>query len=95
MVHYMTHKLKNDTVIQLSLFKPIESFELSNERWYHGLISNKESTFAILQKGHSGSYLVRVSQSKPGNYVLTINVNDTVVEFKIIFNVSIKMLYFL
>lgn len=93
-IHYMMHMLKNNTGIKLPLFIPIESYELSNERWFHGLISKKESTYVILRNGHSGSYLVRVSQSEPGNYVLAINVNDKVVEIKIISNVSIKMLSF-
>ena len=46
-------------------------------RWYHGHISGKEAE-QDLEKGKNGSYLVRESQSKPGDFVLCVRVDDKV-----------------
>ncbi|XP_026807619.1 tyrosine-protein phosphatase non-receptor type 11-like [Rhopalosiphum maidis] len=86
--HYMTHPrvLKEQGGIPLPLLIPIGSPEPTNERWFHGQMSRKEAEYLILEKGRPGSYLVRESQSDPGNYVLTVNVDDKVAEIKIRFN---------
>lgn len=89
--HYMMHPrvLKEQGGIPLPLLIPIGSPEPTNERWFHGQMSRKEAEYLILEKGRPGSYLVRESQSDPGNYVLTVNVDDKVAEIKIRFNVNI------
>ncbi|XP_060878001.1 tyrosine-protein phosphatase non-receptor type 11-like isoform X1 [Metopolophium dirhodum] len=86
--HYMTHPrvLKEQGGIPLPLLIPIGSPEPTNERWFHGQMSRKEAEYLILEKGRPGSYLVRESQSDPGNYVLTVNIDDKVAEIKIRFN---------
>lgn len=95
--HYMAHPhaLKDQGGIPLPLLIPIGSPDPTNERWFHGQMSRKEAEFLILEKGRPGSYLVRESQSDPGNYVLTVNVDDKVAEIKIRFNVSYKIVSFL
>jgi len=35
-------------------------------------MSSKEAETVLLDKGKNGSFLVRESQGKPGNYVLTV-----------------------
>lgn len=85
------HVLKEQGGIPLPLLIPIGSPEPTNERWFHGQMSRKEAEYLILEKGRPGSYLVRESQSDPGNYVLTVNVDDKVAEIKIRFNVSVKI----
>jgi len=78
--------LKEQGGIPLPLLIPIGSPEPTNERWFHGQMSRKEAEYLILEKGRPGSYLVRESQSDPGNYVLAVNVDEKVTEIKIIFN---------
>lgn len=41
-------------------------------RWYHGHLSGKEAEKLLMQKGRPGSFLVRESQSKPGDFVLSV-----------------------
>lgn len=45
---------------------------LPRVRWYHGHLSGKEAEKLLLEKGRPGSFLVRESQSKPGDFVLSV-----------------------
>jgi tyrosine-protein phosphatase non-receptor type 11 len=47
-------------------------------RWFHGHLSAKEAEKMIIEKGKNGSFLVRESQSKPGDYVLSVRTEDRV-----------------
>lgn len=47
-------------------------------RWFHGNLSGKEAEKIMLEKGKNGSFLVRESQSKPGDYVLSVRTEDKV-----------------
>nr|CAD7202353.1 unnamed protein product [Timema douglasi] len=51
---------------------------LCSPRWFHGHLSGKEAEKLILEKGKNGSFLVRESQSKPGDYVLSVRTDDRV-----------------
>uniref|UniRef100_A0A452RTQ7 protein-tyrosine-phosphatase n=1 Tax=Ursus americanus TaxID=9643 RepID=A0A452RTQ7_URSAM len=42
------------------------------ERWYHGHLSGKEAEQLLTEKGRLGTFLVRESQSKPGDFVLSV-----------------------
>ncbi|XP_037028783.1 tyrosine-protein phosphatase corkscrew-like [Bradysia coprophila] len=44
--------------------------------WFHGNISGKEAEKLILERGRNGSFLVRESQSKPGDFVLSVRTDD-------------------
>lgn len=88
------HVLKEQGGLPLPSLIPIGSPEPTIERWFHAQMSGKEAECLILEKGCSESYLVRESQSDPGNYVLTIKTEDKVTEIKIRFDVIIKMIYF-
>ncbi len=46
-------------------------------RWFHGHLSGKEAE-RLLETGKNGSFLVRESQSKPGDYVLSVRTDDRV-----------------
>lgn len=46
-------------------------------RWFHGHLSGREAE-KILDKGKNGSFLVRESQSKPGDYVLSVRTDSGV-----------------
>ena len=46
-------------------------------RWFHGHIVGKDAEKLLLDKGKNGSFLVRESSSKPGDFVLSVRVDDT------------------
>lgn len=47
-------------------------------RWFHGHLSGKDAEKLILDRGKNGSFLVRESQSKPGDFVLSVRTDDKV-----------------
>lgn len=69
-------KERNGDVIDLKY--PLTSIDPTAERWFHGNLSGKEAEKIILERGKNGSFLVRESQSKPGDYVLTVRTDDKV-----------------
>ncbi|CAG0891775.1 unnamed protein product, partial [Cyprideis torosa] len=50
----------------------------TTDRWFHGSISGKEAERLIMEKGKNGSFLVRESQSNPGDYVLTVRSEEKI-----------------
>ncbi|KJE96754.1 protein-tyrosine-phosphatase [Capsaspora owczarzaki ATCC 30864] len=66
---------KNGSIINLRY--PLLSEDPTNERWFHGNISGKDAE-TLLQSGADGSFLVRTSQSKPGDYCFSVRVTDKV-----------------
>ncbi|XP_073831180.1 protein tyrosine phosphatase non-receptor type corkscrew isoform X2 [Musca autumnalis] len=46
--------------------------------WFHGNLSGKEGEKLLLERGKNGSFLVRESQSKPGDFVLSVRTDDKV-----------------
>uniref|UniRef100_T1J4B3 Tyrosine-protein phosphatase non-receptor type n=1 Tax=Strigamia maritima TaxID=126957 RepID=T1J4B3_STRMM len=67
---------KNGEVIELKY--PLNCADPTTERWFHGHLSGKEAERIILDKGKNGSFLVRESQSKPGDCVLSVRTDDKV-----------------
>lgn len=47
-------------------------------RWFHGHLTGKEAEKLILERGKNGSFLVRESQSKLGDFVLSVRTDDKV-----------------
>lgn len=45
-------------------------------RWYHGHLSGRDAEKLLTDKGKAGSFLVRESQSKPGDFVLSVLTNE-------------------
>jgi hypothetical protein len=52
-------------------------------RWFHGQLSGRDAEALLLGKGQDGSYLVRTSQHKPGDYVLSVRCVNGCVGFKV------------
>ncbi|XP_062569813.1 tyrosine-protein phosphatase non-receptor type 11-like [Saccostrea cucullata] len=73
-------KERNGEVIQSK--HPSNSEDPTTERWFHGSISGKEAEKVLMEKGKNGSYLVRESQSKPGDFVLMKLMMEGVKKFK-------------
>jgi tyrosine-protein phosphatase non-receptor type 11 len=46
-------------------------------RWFHGSINGRQAEKMLMDKGRNGSFLVRESQSQPGQYVITVRVEDS------------------
>ncbi|KAL8587276.1 protein tyrosine phosphatase, non-receptor type 11 [Nucella lapillus] len=78
--HYMENKdqLKEKSGDIIVLRFPLTTADPTPERWFHGHISGKEAERCLLEKGKNFSYLVRESQSKPGDYVLSVRTEDKV-----------------
>ncbi|XP_065792959.1 tyrosine-protein phosphatase non-receptor type 11-like isoform X4 [Muntiacus reevesi] len=56
----------------VELRHPLGCQDPTSERWYHGHLSGKEAEKLLMEKGCPGSFLVRESQSKPGDFVLSV-----------------------
>ncbi|XP_053546440.1 LOW QUALITY PROTEIN: tyrosine-protein phosphatase non-receptor type 11-like [Bombina bombina] len=69
---------KNGDVIELRY--PLNSQDPTSERWYHGHLSGREAEKLLMEKGKPGSFLVRESQSKPGDFVLSVLTSEEKLE---------------
>ncbi|CAH0557183.1 unnamed protein product [Brassicogethes aeneus] len=70
-------KEKNGEVIELKF--PLNCADITRERWFHGHLSGKEAEkLLLMDRGKNGSFLVRESQSKPGDFVLSVRTDDKV-----------------
>ncbi|XP_029664914.1 tyrosine-protein phosphatase non-receptor type 11 isoform X1 [Formica exsecta] len=67
---------KNGEIIELKY--PLNCADPTTERWFHGHLSAKEAERLMLEGGKNGSFLVRESQSKPGDFVLSVRTDDRV-----------------
>lgn len=79
LVHFYTTRQgvlreKNGEVIELKY--PLYTEDITTERWYHGHISGRDAERMLLEKGKSGSFLVRESTSRPGDFVLSVRGSD-------------------
>ncbi|MGH0143891.1 UNVERIFIED_CONTAM: hypothetical protein FKN15_001161 [Acipenser sinensis] len=45
-------------------------------QWFHGHLSGREAEKLLTEKGKNGSFLVRESQSHPGDFVLSVRTGD-------------------
>ncbi|XP_020296324.1 tyrosine-protein phosphatase corkscrew-like isoform X2 [Pseudomyrmex gracilis] len=74
---------KNGEIIELKY--PLNCADPTTERWFHGHLSAKEAEGLMLERGKNGSFLVRESQSKPGDFVLSVRTDDRVTHVMIRF----------
>uniref|UniRef100_A0A8C5HPB4 Tyrosine-protein phosphatase non-receptor type n=1 Tax=Gouania willdenowi TaxID=441366 RepID=A0A8C5HPB4_GOUWI len=65
---------RNGHVIELKY--PLNCQDPTTERWYHGHLSGRDAEKLLTDKGKAGSFLVRESQSKPGDFVLSVLTNE-------------------
>ncbi|KAK2193787.1 hypothetical protein NP493_5g04009 [Ridgeia piscesae] len=62
----------------LYLKHPLSSADPTTERWYHGLLPGRDAEMMLLASRSDGSYLVRGSRSKPGDFVLSVRTGKEV-----------------
>lgn len=74
--HYTENGLREKNGEIYELKRPLNSSDPTTERWFHGSISGITAERLIREKGVNGSFLVRESQSKIGDYVLTVRTKD-------------------
>ncbi|XP_041963127.1 tyrosine-protein phosphatase non-receptor type 6 [Alosa sapidissima] len=60
---------KDGTIIELKY--PLNSSDPTSERWYHGHLSGLNAEKLLRERDESGTFLVRESLSKPGDFVLS------------------------
>ncbi|KAI5612252.1 protein tyrosine phosphatase, non-receptor type 11, b isoform X1, partial [Silurus asotus] len=65
---------RNGDFIELKY--PLNCKDPTSERWYHGHLSGRDAEKLLTEKGKPGSFLVRESQSKPGDFVLSVLTNE-------------------
>ncbi len=53
------------------------------ERWFHGSLSGKEAEHLLRTQARNGSFLVRESQSTPGQYALSVRSDDRIIHIMI------------
>ncbi|KAM9851868.1 tyrosine-protein phosphatase non-receptor type 6 isoform 2-T3 [Aulostomus maculatus] len=61
---------KDGTIIELKY--PLNSSDPTTERWYHGHLSGPNAEKLLGARDESGTFLVRESLSKPGDFVLSV-----------------------
>jgi tyrosine-protein phosphatase non-receptor type 11 len=71
-------QLKEKSGELINLRHPVVCEDPTTERWFHGPLSGKESEQLLIEQGTDGSFLVRASQSKPGDFALTVRCGDRV-----------------
>lgn len=81
-------KAKNGEVFELK--RPFNSSDPTTERWFHGSIRGQDAERLICEKGVNGSFLVRESQSKVGDYVLTVRTKDELTQADRVTHVMIR-----
>lgn len=71
-------QLKEKSGVPIELKFPLNTADPTSERWFHGALPGKEAERQLNEKGKNGSFLVRESQSKPGDYVLSVRCDEKV-----------------
>lgn len=74
-------KEKSGELIQLKY--PLSTSDPTSERWFHGSLTGKETEDLLLKNAKNGAFLVRESQSNPGDYVICARTEDKITHVKI------------
>ncbi|CAK8690501.1 unnamed protein product [Clavelina lepadiformis] len=71
----------NGEVIELKF--PLNCADPTSERWFHGHTSGRQAEALLMERGKNGSFLVRQSLSKPGDFVLSVRCDDKIIHIMI------------
>jgi len=62
---------------------PVVTSPFEDRSWYHGNMSRKEGETLLIKNNKDGEYLIRNSESKPGDFSLSMKAPDRIKHFKI------------
>ncbi|GFS63011.1 protein enhancer of sevenless 2B [Nephila pilipes] len=62
---------------------PSNYIEMKKHDWYYGRITRADAEKLLLNK-HEGAFLIRVSESSPGDFSLSVKCGDAVQHFKVL-----------
>jgi len=68
--------------LTLLTFSPLTQ-SIEAEDWYHGMIKRNEAEKILLSGGEHGSFLIRESESRQGDYSLSVREGDNVKHYRI------------
>ncbi|KAG7209781.1 hypothetical protein KM043_011400 [Ampulex compressa] len=60
---------------------PSNYIEMKNHDWYYGRITRADAERLLMNK-HEGAFLIRISESSPGDFSLSVKCSDGVQHFK-------------
>lgn len=85
MQHYQENlgQLKERSGELIQLKYPLSTSDPTSERWFHGSLTGKETEDLLLKNAKNGAFLVRESQSNPGDYVICARTEDKITHVKI------------
>lgn len=88
--YYRKNQLKEKNGEVFELKTPLNISNTITERWFHGSISGPEAEQLIKEKGSNGSFIIRESQSKLGDFVLTVKTRDDLTNLDKVTHVMIR-----
>ncbi|XP_050509877.1 growth factor receptor-bound protein 2 isoform X1 [Diabrotica virgifera virgifera] len=62
---------------------PSNYIEMKPHEWYYGRITRADAEKLLLNK-HEGAFLIRISESSPGDFSLSVKCSDGVQHFKVL-----------
>ncbi|RMX38295.1 hypothetical protein pdam_00010914 [Pocillopora damicornis] len=72
---------------------PANYIQLKPHSWFHGKITRAKSEELLMSQKHDGAFLIRESESTPGDFSLSVRFGDGVQHFKVLRDGACK--YFL
>ncbi|XP_031554222.1 growth factor receptor-bound protein 2-like [Actinia tenebrosa] len=63
---------------------PANYIELKPYNWYHGKISRKNAEHLLMKQKFDGAFLIRESESTPGDFSLSVKFQGNVQHFKVL-----------
>uniref|UniRef100_A0A182KHE1 SH2 domain-containing protein n=1 Tax=Anopheles christyi TaxID=43041 RepID=A0A182KHE1_9DIPT len=75
-VDIMQHTYRRPASDVAKTTTPSSLSSVREPQWFHGNLSAKEAEKLILERGKNGSFLVRESQSKLSDFVLSVRADD-------------------
>ncbi|XP_062999148.1 GRB2-related adapter protein isoform X2 [Elgaria multicarinata webbii] len=65
-------------------FVPKNYIKMKPHPWYSGKISRQDAEKALLKRQFRGAFLIRESESSPGDFSISVNYSGQVVHFKVL-----------
>ena len=73
---------------------PSNYIEMKSHNWYYGRITRADAE-KLLSNKHEGAFVVRVSESSPGDFSLSVKCGDGVQHFKVLRDAQGSCLFFI